>query len=118
MTTSGSWRIYGTITGLDAGERSVDASIVDPTTAIDASFVDVHGSGIFNAIHVPTGATAVLIVPDSANTAAITLKGVTGDTGIALHLTDPTTIALSSSVTSFGLTVGGAGIVGLRLIWS
>ena len=48
---------------------------------------------------------------------AITLKGVSGDTGVALHLTDPSTIALASSVTSFVLTTGGA-ITGVRLIWT
>jgi hypothetical protein len=76
----------------------------------------------FNAITVLTAAgfvpTAVTIIPPAANVVTLTLKGITGDTGIALHLTDPTTIALAASVTTFGLTVGAAGIVGLRLIWS
>ena len=112
MATSGSWRIYGTITGLDAGERSVDASITAPTTAIDASFVDVHASGVFNAITVTTGATAVLIVPDSANTATITLKGVTGDTGVPLSKTMPSAIALGSSP-SLGILTGAAATINL-----
>lgn len=75
-----------------------------------------------NTITVPTGGgtqpTAVTIWPPNGNTTSITLKGVTGDTGIALHLTDPTTIALASSQTSFVLTAGTAGITGLRLYWS
>lgn len=73
-----------------------------------------------NTITVPTGGsvpTAVTLVPPSSNTESITLKGVSGDTGIALHETDPTTLALDSSVTSFVLTAGGT-ITGLRLFWS
>lgn len=107
MATSGSWRITGTVTGLAAGSRSVDVSITAPSTAIDGSFVDVHGSGIFNAITVPTGATAVLIIPPSGNAQTITLKGVTGDTGVPLSKTMPSAIALGSSP-SLGILTGGA----------
>lgn len=73
-----------------------------------------------NTITVPTAGmvpTAVTIVPPSDNTASITFKGVTGDTGVRLHDTDPTTIALDSSVASFCLTAGST-ITGLRLYWS
>jgi hypothetical protein len=73
-----------------------------------------------NTITVPTGgatATAVTIVPPAGNVQAITLKGIAGDTGIILHPTDPTTIALGPTVTSFVLNGGGA-VAGLRLIWS
>lgn len=75
----------------------------------------------FNEIDVPasTGVTvtAVTIVPPAGNATSITLKGVTGDTGIALHLTDPSTIAIASGVTTIGLTAGAA-IQGVRLVWS
>lgn len=73
-----------------------------------------------NTITVPTSGmvpTAVTIVPPTANTTSITLKGVTGDTGVRIHDTDPTTIALDDSVTTFCLTAG-AGITGVRLYWS
>lgn len=74
-----------------------------------------------NTITVPTGGstvpTAVTIVPPSANATSITFKGVTGDTGVQLHDTDPSSIALDSSVTSFCLTAGGD-IAGVRLVWS
>ncbi len=73
-----------------------------------------------NTITVPTAGTvptAVTIVPPTDNTTAITLKGVTGDTGVRIHDTDPTTIALDDSVTTFCLTAA-AQIVGVRLYWS
>lgn len=72
-----------------------------------------------NTITVPVGATctAVTIAPPSGNAQTITLKGVTGDTGVALHLTDPTTIALASTVTTFVLTAGGT-VTACRFYWS
>lgn len=76
------------------------------------------GSG-FTAVAIPTGFTpvSVTIVPPAGNTTSITLKGVTGDTGIRLHDTDPTTIAIHSSVASIGLTCG-AGISNVRFYWT
>lgn len=61
--------------------------------------------------------TAVTIVPPAGNTTSLTLKGVTGDTGIRIHNTDPTSLSLDSSVTSFVLTAGSA-LVGVRFYWS
>lgn len=73
-----------------------------------------------NTITLPTGGStpkAATIIPPAGNTQTLTLKGVTGDTGIALHKTDPTVIALESTVVNFVLTAGGT-ITGLRIIWS
>lgn len=72
-----------------------------------------------NTITVPVGATcvSVTISPPSGNTQTLTLKGVTGDTGVALHLTDPSTIALASTVTTFVLTAGGT-ITACRFYWT
>src|SRR5690242_2468757 len=61
-----------------------------------------------NTITPPTvgsgGATAVTIIPPAGNTATITLKGVSGDTGVVLHKTDPTTVALNSPTNTFVLS--------------
>lgn len=73
-----------------------------------------------NTITVPTGGStpsAVTILPPAGNTVTITLKGVTGDTGVALHLTDPTTIALATTVTTFCLTTSNT-LTGIRFYWS
>jgi len=73
-----------------------------------------------NNITPPTGGTtpkAATIVPPVGNTNTMTLKGVTGDTGIAMHLTDPAVITLATTVTTFCITAGGT-ITGLRIIWS
>lgn len=74
-----------------------------------------------NTITVPTGGdtvpTSVTIVPPEANDSSITFKGISGDTGVRIHNTDPTTVALDDSVTSFVLTAG-ASINGVRLYWT
>ena len=74
----------------------------------------------FNLITPPTGGKtpkACTIVPPAGNVTTITLKGVTGDTGISLHLTDPSSIALGNPVGTFGLTAGAI-IDGIQIIWS
>ncbi len=70
-----------------------------------------------NTITPPVGFKACTIIPPSGNTNLITLKGVTGDTGVPLHKTDPTSIGLDSTEDTFCLTAA-AEIVGVRLIWT
>lgn len=69
-----------------------------------------------NTITVPAGATGVSVLKPAGNSTTMTFKGVTGDTGVALHLTDPDSFSLASSVTSFVLTAGGN--VTVRLFWT
>lgn len=72
-----------------------------------------------NTITKPTGGSTVVgvqIEPPVSNTVPITLKGVSGDTGVLLHLTNPTLVSLGSSVTTFVLTTT-AEITGVRLTW-
>lgn len=73
-----------------------------------------------NTITVPTGGSTVVactIVPPAGNTQTMILKGVTGDTGVGLHLTDQTVIALAAGAVNFVITAGGT-ITGLRLYWT
>lgn len=68
-----------------------------------------------NTITVPTSAIAVTIIPPTGNTVALILKGVNGDTGIALALLGPSSISLLS-VTTFVLNAASS--VTVRLIYS
>lgn len=73
-----------------------------------------------NTITAPTGGSTVqgvTIIPPADNTVVLTLKGVSGDTGIPLHLTDPTSIALPSTVTTFVINAASA-CTGVRLTWT
>ncbi len=75
----------------------------------------------FNVISIPTGGavvpTAATILPPDDNEETLTLKGISADTGIPIHPTDPCSISLASSLTTFGITASGT-VTGLRIIWS
>lgn len=103
MAITGSWRIFGSVTGLSAGTRAVDVSIVAGAAAVGDSITQSFPVG-FTTVTPPAAATAALIIPPSANTNAITLKGVTGDTGIPISKTQPMVVTLVAGST-FGLTV-------------
>lgn len=73
-----------------------------------------------NTITPPTSSCttkACTIIPPAGSTVDITLKGVAGDTGIVLHNTDPTTIALDNPSGTFVLSAAST-INGVRLIWT
>lgn len=110
-----------TVTITYSGDVVGTQTLAAATNAASPGSVEIRtlASGL-NTITLPTGGSTVkacTIVPPAANVTSITLKGVTGDTGILLHLTDPTTIAFDSTVTTFVLTTGGI-ITGLRLYWA
>lgn len=96
-----------------AGTQEIAAADNDSSPAVVDIAALTTGA---NTITVKTGATAVTIVPPSDNTASIVLKGITGDTGVGLLRTDPTTIALDPGTASFVLTVGAD--VTVRLFWT
>lgn len=68
-----------------------------------------------NTIAIPVGSKAITIIPLSNNTVQLTLKGVSGDTGIALNLTDPTSVGIES-VTQ--IVINAASAVTVRIIIS
>jgi len=110
-----------TITITYSGDVSGTETLSAASNAASPGSIEIKTlSSGFNSISVPTGGTTVTactIVPPTGNTTSIIVKGITGDTGIRIHNTDPTTIAIDSSVTTIGLTAG-AGITGVRLYWS
>lgn len=61
--------------------------------------------------------TAVTIIPPAGNLIQLTLKGTATDLGIPLHLTDPSSIALSPIFTDLNIDAGGT-VEGLLLLWS
>lgn len=73
-----------------------------------------------NTITPPTGgatAKACTIIMPANNTETVTLKGISGDTGVVLSPTEPSSIALNSPTATFVLTASGS-IPGVRLIWT
>lgn len=117
MSTSSTRSQSVVFTG-DAAGTQVNSAVTNAASPGSMQIVTLASGA--NTITVPTGGstpTAVTIQPPSGNVISITFKGVTGDTGVRLHNTDFSVIALDSSVTTFCLTAGSS-LVGVRLIWS
>lgn len=83
--------------------------------AIGSAFQSLSSGA--NTITAPTGFTVsgVTVFPPAGNTTSLIVKGVTGDTGVRLHNTMASQIALDTSVASFVLAAGAAMTV--RLAW-
>lgn len=76
----------------------------------------------FNAIVVPPSATVhkavqCIVIFPSTNAATILLKGVTGDTGVAINVVGWFGFALPIDSVGFGITLS-AGVAGVRFIWA
>jgi hypothetical protein len=78
--------IQGSVTQVPQGQITVGPLTLTPTSSNQYSSSNLILSSGANTITVPTWATHIIIEPDPANTVSITLKGVTGDTGIPLAL--------------------------------
>lgn len=75
-------------------------------TPIDSRSLLSLASGA-NTITVPAGATMCIIIPPTTNTTVtLTLKGVTGDTGVPIAKATPTVLTLGTLAT-FCLTASG-----------
>lgn len=107
------------LTGNNPGQ-SVDVQLFNPNSPAVVQVLNlVSGATTINATNCPALANAggVVLIPPVGNTQAITLKGASGDTGIALSKVAPTMIAFDvAPPTSFVLTTGGA-ITGFKLAW-
>ena len=117
MSVSGARSITITFTGDVTATLSEAAAI----NAASSGQIEVRTLTVGNTTITPpasgTTPTCCVIVPPAGNVNTITLKGIAADTGVLLHPTDPTAIALGSAVATFVLTIGVGTITGLRLIW-
>lgn len=103
----------------DVTANLIKSAIENPVSPGIITFMDLASGP--NTVTAPPIAdaipTALTIVPPTVNTVLITLKGVSGDTGIPLNLVDPTTIALNTTFVSLVLDAADdAG--GFQLIWN
>lgn len=87
------------------------------TGAKQRQTVSVSGGG-FNALTVPTGAKAIAVKLPTTGSTNLTLKGVTGDTGIKLDATlgVPLVTPLGSSP-SIGITSTLGGPIDVEVYW-
>jgi hypothetical protein len=102
MAASASLAVAGTITGLPSGTATIALTLANATASGQELFTTLASGA--NSITVPSGTKWVIIVPPAGNSTTLTFKGVTGDTGVVLHPTEPAIISLASSVSTFCLT--------------
>jgi hypothetical protein len=108
--------VSGVFAGLPTGSRQIGPLTISAANANGQVQEVVLASGA-NTITVPTvpATTGCIIVLPSTNTAVVTLKGVSGDTGIAIGKTTttllnwdstaaPSSFVLNSAATQTGLT--------------
>jgi hypothetical protein len=105
---SGYVAISGNINNVPQGTTAIGPLTIAATSSNLFSITNVVlGSGA-NTITVPSWAVGVLIQPPSGNTQTLTLKGVTGDTGVAISETGPTLLSFTTPPSTFVVTAGGA----------
>lgn len=115
LNLTGTFNFTGTTMG-----NAIDFQLFNANSPAEIQVLNLTtGANTINATTCPALATAggVWLIPPIGNATAVTLKGVTGDTGVALSLTCPTFIPFTvTPPSSFVLTAGGA-ITGYKLAW-
>lgn len=96
-------KVDGEITGLVTGRKPLSYTLTTSKGTLD---VVTLASGA-NTVTYQSGSQLVVVAPPSANTIAMTLKGASGDTGVALHPTNPSQIAVHTSTSAFLISAGG-----------
>lgn len=105
MAVTGSLYLTGTLAGEPEGTSSVSLSWTITAGASDALVGLSSGA---NTITVPTAATLVIVIPPTDNTATITVKGVSGDSGYQISSTKPTVLTQGSPGGALVLTASAA----------
>jgi len=109
---------YGDVGGASPGHAHENSAADNSASPAQIQIMTLAAGD--NTITAPGGGStpkACTIVKPSGNTVAIKLKGAGGDTGVRLHDTDPDTISIDASVSSFILNAA-AEVVGVRLFWT
>lgn len=65
--------------------------------------VQTFTAATFAVVPVPAASIGVLVIPDNANTGTITVKGITGDTGVNIRKFKPSLFSLDEALASFGI---------------
>jgi len=106
--SSGNITLTGAVQGGPVGARTFGPMTITLSTAVDATQVLSLSSGA-NTVTVPTGATVCVITgpnavsptPNPLSAAVLTVKGVTGDTGVQVSAKWPTMLSWDTAPATF-----------------
>jgi hypothetical protein len=113
LTSKSSFQVLVTGNG-ETAEYQPQANPVTNASAPAGGVVKSALAAGDNTLTLPTGAIGVMIVPPTDSANGKVLKGVGGDTGIALHRQYPTTLFFHSTVTDFVINSVGSETVELH----
>lgn len=99
MAAIGNLSISANVSGQPTGQRTFGPMVITAPSAVDATNVIALSIGA-NTITIPTGATSMVITgpnavypnPNPAYGGTLTIKGVSGDTGIPISAKNPTVL--------------------------
>lgn len=102
--------IQSTQVSTESGSKTIGPLNITCANSIGAIQDLSFGSATFISVTPPPGSTSCTITPPVGNLVGLTLKGVTGDTGIPIQPNQPLVITFANTVTpaNFGLTSAGA----------
>lgn len=115
LVLTGTFNFTGTTLG-----NAIDFQLFNANSPCDVQVLNLNsGANTIDATSCPaiSSAGGVWLIPPAGNATAVSIKGISADTGLALSLTCPAFIPFAVvPPTSFVLTTGGA-ITGYKLVW-
>ena len=121
MATVGQVEVTGNVSGGADGQRTFQQAWVITNGVDDTQTVSLVNGSV--TVTVPTGTTAIAIMPPNltspapnpAYTGTLTLKGITGDTGFQIANNGPSYFTVPNGFTSFVITATASGSL---VVWS
>lgn len=111
---AGSFQITSTAFAIQSGTKQIGPLTITGTATLGEVHDFTPATGA-NTVTVPTTATAVIIVPATSNTATLTIKGVTGDTGVAISKVNPTVLSFDATPPASFVLTAGAGAANVEV---
>lgn len=109
--------ISGTVTGLVGGNYTIPSFTYSNASSPGLADLVTTSGTTAQALTVPTNTLFVMFVPPAGNTTEIRVSGTGGGaTGILLHPTNPTILALPSSSPEVTIRTG-ATITNIQVYW-
>lgn len=120
---TGSLRIMANVTGSPVGSVTFDSTVTSSASVINEQTVALSSGN--NTITIPTGVTTLVIAPPNSLTPApnppyagtLTLKGVNGDTGIAISSKWPTVLDFDAATQPASIVIN-ASVSGTIYLWT
>lgn len=110
MAANGVVTLQANVTGGSDGARAIGPMVITTAAAVTQTLTVALTNGA-NTITVPTGTTAVVLLPPNAPSSTsvgsatfsgtLTLKGITGDTGTVMSAKWPTLLTFDTAPASF-----------------